>query len=218
MSFAKGNKERPLLAKVNDKRTLQTSFADLKLPPTSRSNVRVILGMAHAATARGSSWPAALSTLIAQATRQVGETHPPGRSPLTCYFADRVSRTTPNAIHTEAGTLRKRAQRACGQCHSHKTKCSGDLPRCKRCEASNLVCEYMPTKRKFTNVRFNAAAGAEGQESAPAIPDESSVSSATTLMQGYQAMLADPASLSAECVPKLSHIDGPLLTLSLETQ
>lgn len=137
------------------------------------------------------------------------------------YTTDRVSRTTPNAVHTEAGTLRKRAQRACGQCHAHKTKCSGDLPRCKRCEASNLVCQYTPTKRKFTNVRFNATTGAEGQEAAAGTPDESSASPATASMQGYQAMLADPATLTAEYVSKLCYADAPSLTLlapSLETQ
>jgi hypothetical protein len=63
-----------------------------------------------------------------------------------------VSRTTPSQSHTEAGTLRKRAQRACSQCHAHKTKCSGDLPRCKRCESANLACEYHPAKRKFASV------------------------------------------------------------------
>ncbi|KAK0762990.1 hypothetical protein N5P37_003973 [Trichoderma harzianum] len=103
--------------------------------------------------------------------RKVKCTGNPGNGPcsncsrleLTCSFAaspgaseeERVSRTTPSHSHTEAGTLRKRAQSACSQCHTHKTKCSGDLPRCKRCEAANLVCEYTPTRRRFTNVRFN---------------------------------------------------------------
>lgn len=68
----------------------------------------------------------------------------------------KVSRTTPSRSHTEAGTLRKRAQRACTECHSHKTRCSGDYPRCKRCEASNLVCEYTPAKRKFQHVPASA--------------------------------------------------------------
>ncbi|KND95066.1 putative transcriptional regulatory protein PB1A11.04c [Tolypocladium ophioglossoides CBS 100239] len=91
------------------------------------------------------------------------------RLDLTCNFTNAeeeaeaaVSRTTPSHSHTEAGTLRKRAQRACSQCHSHKTKCSGDLPRCKRCEAANLPCEYTPAKRKFTNVRIQNSAKASG--------------------------------------------------------
>lgn len=63
----------------------------------------------------------------------------------------KVSRIAPSRDRTEAGTLRKRAQRACRECHAHKTKCSGDLPRCKRCEANDLLCEYTPSKRKFTH-------------------------------------------------------------------
>ncbi|KAI0168418.1 hypothetical protein BJ166DRAFT_256381 [Pestalotiopsis sp. NC0098] len=65
---------------------------------------------------------------------------------------DKVARITPNGTVTEAGTLRKRAQRACQQCHAHKTKCSGDLPRCARCQLNELPCEYTPSKRKFANL------------------------------------------------------------------
>lgn len=56
----------------SDKRTLQTSSADSRNYYTSRSSVPVIPGMVLAPTARGSSWPAALSMLIAQGSRQVG--------------------------------------------------------------------------------------------------------------------------------------------------
>ncbi|KAG6004288.1 hypothetical protein E4U21_001185 [Claviceps maximensis] len=73
-----------------------------------------------------------------------------------------IARTTPSHSHTEAGTLRKRAQRACSQCHAHKTKCSGDLPRCKRCESGGLACEYTPAKRRFTNIRVQIAENSVG--------------------------------------------------------
>ncbi|KAG6045968.1 hypothetical protein E4U39_001782 [Claviceps sp. Clav50 group G5] len=63
-----------------------------------------------------------------------------------------IARSTPSHSHTEAGTLRKRAQRACSQCHAHKTKCSGDLPRCKRCVSGGWECEYRPAKRRFTSL------------------------------------------------------------------
>ncbi|KAI5465538.1 hypothetical protein BGZ63DRAFT_107242 [Mariannaea sp. PMI_226] len=106
--------------------------------------------------------------------RKVKCTGNPGNGPCTncarlelaCPFDDpdssseatgKVSRTTPSRSHTEAGTLRKRAQRACNQCHSQKTKCSGDLPRCRRCEASNLACEYSASKRKFTNLQLTSS-------------------------------------------------------------
>ncbi|KAI9166673.1 transcriptional regulatory protein [Paramyrothecium foliicola] len=82
---------------------------------------------------------------------------------------DKVSRTTPSQSHTEAGTLRKRAQRACRQCHAHKTKCSGDLPRCKRCDAANLPCEYTPAKRKFANVPVKPSSNPEEVPSSGAL-------------------------------------------------
>ena len=63
-----------------------------------------------------------------------------------------MTRSKPSQSHTEAGTLRKRAQRACSQCHLHKTRCSGDLPQCKRCETVGLSCEYTPARRNFSSV------------------------------------------------------------------
>ena len=45
--------------------------------------------------------------------------------------------------------MRKRAQRACGECHAHKSKCSGDLPSCQRCVGLGILCVYMPPKRKL---------------------------------------------------------------------
>ncbi|KAH7023724.1 fungal transcriptional regulatory protein [Ilyonectria destructans] len=105
--------------------------------------------------------------------RKVKCTGNPGNGPcancarleLSCPFNEnrtssetpgKVSRTTPSQSHTEAGTVRKRAQRACSQCHSHKTKCSGDLPKCKRCEEGDLACEYTPAKRNFASVPINS--------------------------------------------------------------
>ncbi|PNY23821.1 transcriptional regulatory protein [Tolypocladium capitatum] len=114
-----------------------------------------------------------------------------------------VSRTTPSHSHTEAGTLRKRAQRACSQCHSHKTKCSGDLPRCKRCEAANLACEYTPAKRKFTNVRIQNSPKSNGNN--PPTPGSASRSDgivSPTLSSsdgaGPLAFLKDKTNLTAE--------------------
>ncbi|KUI64900.1 putative transcriptional regulatory protein PB1A11.04c [Cytospora mali] len=78
----------------------------------------------------------------------------------------KVSRIAPSRDRTEAGTVRKRAQRACRECHAHKTKCSGDLPRCKRCQANELICEYTPSKRKFTH-----APGSQSVEIQDDMPD-----------------------------------------------
>lgn len=63
----------------------------------------------------------------------------------------KVSRVAPSRDRTEAGTARKRAQKACKECHLHKTKCSGDIPRCKRCETNDLICEYVASRRKFSH-------------------------------------------------------------------
>lgn len=94
---------------------------------------------------------------------------------------DKISRIKPSQSLTEAGTLRKRAQRACSQCHSQKTKCSGDLPQCKRCESLSLACEYLPAKRKFTNVRLNnPAAVPEEMPSTPATSQSPSVMATPT--------------------------------------
>jgi len=68
---------------------------------------------------------------------------------LTGEAGEKVLRTTPSQSHTEAGTPRRRAQRACSECHLHKTKCSGDLPRCKRCQGNNLACVYSNARRRF---------------------------------------------------------------------
>ncbi|KAK8041927.1 zinc finger transcription factor 1 [Apiospora rasikravindrae] len=84
------------------------------------------------------------------------------RLKLACGFAQstsgsqaqaaKLARITPTGTVTEAGTIRKRAQRACANCHRHKAKCSGDLPACSRCRSSSLTCEYAPSKRRFANM------------------------------------------------------------------
>ncbi|KAL1894977.1 hypothetical protein Cpir12675_003436 [Ceratocystis pirilliformis] len=82
------------------------------------------------------------------------------------------ARSTPSRSHTEAGTIRKRAQRACTNCHMHKTKCSSDQPRCKRCEANNMVCEYQVSKRKFNSNDPTTAASVASAASAPSQTSE----------------------------------------------
>ncbi|CAM1505433.1 Fc.00g110700.m01.CDS01 [Cosmosporella sp. VM-42] len=117
------------------------------------------------------------------------------------FPAGKVARTTPSHSHTEAGTVRKRAQRACSQCHAHKTKCSGDLPRCKRCEAGNLSCEYTPAKRKFANVRFNTSAsqGEERQSSTQvSIKSEDAISPVSRNNASHFPLAIDTSSFSAE--------------------
>ncbi|KAG5951550.1 hypothetical protein E4U53_002837 [Claviceps sorghi] len=135
----------------------------------------------------------------------------PGRGPCTncarlelnCSFITAedggeetaVARTTPSHSHTEAGTLRKRAQRACMQCHAHKTKCSGHLPRCKRCESSGLGCAYTPAKRKFTNIRLQFAPSRVGDR-------ENDIASPTSITDntghGQFVLVTDGSSLTSD--------------------
>ncbi|KAF7896794.1 uncharacterized protein EAF01_009197 [Botrytis porri] len=48
---------------------------------------------------------------------------------------------------TQAGTERKRARKACRICHSHKARCSGTTPNCRRCEQRGYICEYESASR-----------------------------------------------------------------------
>ncbi|ETS76310.1 hypothetical protein PFICI_11697 [Pestalotiopsis fici W106-1] len=116
-------------------------------------------------------------------------------NPDECY---KVARITPNGTVTEAGTLRKRAQRACQQCHAHKTKCSGDLPKCARCQLNELPCEYTPSKRKFANL--------PGQSSASATPAPQVVRAASSEGGSIKEALNDQASAALDnaLIPSLS--------------
>ncbi|KAF7543117.1 hypothetical protein G7Z17_g11006 [Cylindrodendrum hubeiense] len=149
--------------------------------------------------------------------RKVKCTGNPGNGPcancsrleLSCPFSEfdspsktpgKVSRTTPSHSHTEAGTARKRAQRACSQCHAHKTKCSGDLPRCQRCEAADLACEYTPAKRKFTSVPVTSSnSKAKGKLSSNQSSGSSDDGSPAIINNGGNFILSiDASSLIAE--------------------
>ncbi|KYK60152.1 hypothetical protein DCS_01287 [Drechmeria coniospora] len=118
----------------------------------ARSSAPAIPATGPAPTAFASIWPAA-SSLPSRTTSLRVRLPPPPHHHLLPF-----SMPIPCLSHTEAGTLRRRAQRACRECHSHKTKCSGDLPRCKRCELSNLSCEYTPAKRRFASLRTQQSA------------------------------------------------------------
>ncbi|KAK6843683.1 zinc finger transcription factor 1 [Apiospora arundinis] len=114
------------------------------------------------------------------------------RLKLACGFAQstsgsraqaaKLARITPTGTVTEAGTIRKRAQRACANCHRHKAKCSGDLPACSRCRSAFLTCEYAPSKRRFANVAasFEQAAEPETTSTSVSVKEQHSPGSQTT--------------------------------------
>lgn len=99
------------------------------------------------------------------------------RDGLACSFVARglVSRVTPSQHVTEAGTPRKRAQRACTQCHAHETKCSGSMPTCARCAKLAIECVYRPSKRNFSS-----APGSVNLEAKQLVSPATSSSSLTT--------------------------------------
>lgn len=45
---------------------------------------------------------------------------------------------------------RRRVRLACSNCHSRKARCSGEMPKCKRCQSQGIECIYRPTKRSGT--------------------------------------------------------------------
>lgn len=123
----------------------------------------------HVPTVRASSWPAHSLCQAMRCQSQVRHLIFIREGHLDSLFPGKISRVKPSQSHTEAGTVRKRAQRACRQCHAQKTKCSGELPRCKRCENADLKCEYTPAKRKF-NFEPNAAPAEDAQAPPPPQP------------------------------------------------
>ncbi|KAI0471560.1 hypothetical protein GGR56DRAFT_77540 [Xylariaceae sp. FL0804] len=42
---------------------------------------------------------------------------------------------------------RRRVRLACSNCHSRKARCSGETPKCARCQSQGIECVYKPTKR-----------------------------------------------------------------------
>lgn len=102
---------------------------------------------------------------------------------------------TPSQNLTEAGTTRKRAQRACKECHSHKTKCSGEKPRCKRCAANDLVCIYQVSKRKFSSAPGSQQQTPGAQQSPPG--DVESQSPSIAVSREAKQLVSPSASLAS---------------------
>lgn len=110
-------------------------------------------------------------------------------------LAGRVSRVTPSQDVTEAGTPRKRAQRACRECHAHKTKCSGSLPICARCTNLGINCIYEPSKRKFSSAP-GSAASEPTKTSYHALTPPDTLRGTTTIMETKQLVSPTTSSLS----------------------
>lgn len=83
---------------------------------------------------------------------QVMRMSPPGMRPalenMLTSLAAKVVRVPPSIHRTEAGTPRARAPKACNECHAHKTRCTSEHPKCRRCKSMNIECVYEKSKRK----------------------------------------------------------------------
>lgn len=65
---------------------------------------------------------------------------------FSCSFQDKSS-PNPDSDITSFSLPRRRVRLACINCHSRKARCSGETPKCTRCQAQGIECVYRPTKR-----------------------------------------------------------------------
>lgn len=66
---------------------------------------------------------------------------------FTCSFQDAASPSQDSEGLTNFTLPRRRVRLACANCHSRKARCSGETPKCARCQAQGIECVYKPTKR-----------------------------------------------------------------------
>lgn len=66
---------------------------------------------------------------------------------FTCSFQDAASPNQDPESITNFTLPRRRVRLACANCHSRKARCSGETPKCARCQAQGIECVYKPTKR-----------------------------------------------------------------------
>ncbi|KAI0835156.1 hypothetical protein F5Y06DRAFT_139784 [Hypoxylon sp. FL0890] len=66
---------------------------------------------------------------------------------FTCSFQDAASPNQDAESLTNFTLPRRRVRLACANCHSRKARCSGETPKCARCQAQGIECVYKPTKR-----------------------------------------------------------------------
>ncbi|KAI1313217.1 hypothetical protein F5Y03DRAFT_159392 [Xylaria venustula] len=66
---------------------------------------------------------------------------------FTCSFQDAGSPHADSDSVTAFSLPRRRVRLACTNCHSRKARCTGETPKCARCQAQGIDCVYRPTKR-----------------------------------------------------------------------
>ncbi|KAI5859413.1 hypothetical protein GGS23DRAFT_316941 [Durotheca rogersii] len=83
---------------------------------------------------------------------------------FTCSFQDGASPNQDPDTLAAFALPRRRVRLACANCHSRKARCSGETPKCARCQAQGIECVYKPTKR-------SGGAGAAPQSAQPGTTD-----------------------------------------------
>lgn len=66
---------------------------------------------------------------------------------FTCSFQDAASPHADSDSITALSLPRRRVRLACTNCHSRKARCTGESPKCARCQSQGIDCIYRPTKR-----------------------------------------------------------------------
>lgn len=66
---------------------------------------------------------------------------------FTCSFQDAASPHADSDSITALSLPRRRVRLACTNCHSRKARCTGESPKCARCQSQGIECIYRPTKR-----------------------------------------------------------------------
>lgn len=91
---------------------------------------------------------------------------------FTCSFRD----ASPQGDGDNGASVslpRRRVRLACINCHSRKARCSGETPKCARCQAQGIECVYRPTKRSGgVNGTSTVHAGDSEHESVSSEPPE----------------------------------------------
>ncbi|KAI2634026.1 hypothetical protein GGS21DRAFT_490946 [Xylaria nigripes] len=75
---------------------------------------------------------------------------------FTCSFQDTGSPHPDSDSVTGFSLPRRRVRLACTNCHSRKARCTGETPKCARCQSQGIECIYRPTKRSAGNINGTA--------------------------------------------------------------
>lgn len=79
--------------------------------------------------------------------------------------------SSPSTLDDVSRPERKRGSRACSECRSHKSKCSGELPTCSTCQKKGKECVYpeLARERPLARRRHSNAASVASHGHSPAV-------------------------------------------------